>query len=804
MAIGAGCAANGLGRRCSKNSLDIANGLPNMTTAEILELALHFHRAGDLLRADPLYRNAIQTDPENSDLWSMWGACAIGLGRLDDAVTALRTAIALNSHHAPAHDNLGIALAQLGKPEEAVECFRKSVQINPHNAAGFENLGITLAKLARFEEASHSYQRAIAIDPRRAECYVNLAELLTKQVRYAEAETVYRQALVIQPDFPGALARLGNVVKAQHRIDEAIRCYEASLQLSPEQPITLNNLGVALLEQGRLEEATVALESSIRLKPDYGFAYSNLSNASRASGQIPAAIAQARRALELQPNSAEAHNSLGAALLRDRSLDAAAEAFQQAIALKSDYGAAWVNLGNTRSAQGEIAEALECYRRAMQIDPSDPLPHSNLVYMLHYDLACDSHVLRQEHRRWQAHHAAPLKPRVLAYPNDPAPQRKLKIGYVSPHFCDHCQAFFLMPLLTHHNRQHFEVHCYADVSRPDAVTARLQAYADGWHSTAGKSDAQVAESIRSHGIDILVDLSLHMEQNRLLVFARKPAPVQVTWLGYPSTTGLDTIDYRLTDPFLDPPELNGHRYSEESIYLPDTFWCYDPLTSEPSVNTLPALAASQFTFGCLNNFCKVNDGVLELWARVLGSVPRSRMLIACHPGAHRRHTLEVFQAAGIAMERIEFVPYCKRNAYLERYHQIDLALDTFPYNSHTTSLDALWMGVPTVTWIGTTPVARAGWSQLSNIGLREFAANSAADFVKIAAQWADNLPELNHIRSSLRSHMQQSPLMDAARFAGHIEDAFRSMWQRWCANPQPSQITAAPRLVSSPFSAPNP
>ena len=210
--------------------------------------------------------------------------------------------------------------------------------------------------------------------------------------------------------------------------------------------MTLNNLGVAQLEQGRLELAVVALESAIRLKPDYGWAYSNLSNASRARGQISAAIAQARRALELQPASAEAQNSLGAAQLLERSLDAAAAAFQQAIALKPAYGAAWVNLGNTRAAQGNLAEALDCYRRAMQIDPHDPLPHSNLVYMLHYDPACDAHGLTTEHQRWQARHAAPLKPPVLEYANARDPDRKLKIGYVSPHFCDHCQAFFLAPL----------------------------------------------------------------------------------------------------------------------------------------------------------------------------------------------------------------------------------------------------------------------------------------------------------------------------------------------------------------------
>ena len=295
-------------------------------------------------------------------------------------------------------------------------------------------------------------------------------------------------------------------------------------------------------------------------------------------------------------------------------------------------------------------------------------------------------------------------------------------------------SFFTIPLLSHHDHRQFEIFCYADVLRPDAVTERLRGYADVWRSTVGLSDQQLADLVRSDQIDILVDLTMHTADNRLLVFARKPAPVQVTWLAYPGTTGLSTIDYRLTDPYLDPPGLFDAFYSEESIRLPDTFWCYDPLTDQPPVNALPALENGFITFGCLNNFCKVNDGCLALWAQVLRAVPQSRLLLRAPRGQAREHVLARLEQEGIAASRVEFADRQPRLEYLKLYQRIDLGLDPLPYNGHTTSLDAFWMGVPTLTLVGKTVVGRAGWSQLCNLGLKELAAETPEQYVALAAQ----------------------------------------------------------------------
>ncbi len=266
---------------------------------------------------------------------------------------------------------------------------------------------------------------------------------------------------------------------------------------------------------------------------------------------------------------------------------------------------------------------------------------------------------------------------------------------------------------------------------------------------------------------------MHTAHSQLLVFARKPAPVQVTWLGYPGTTGLPTIDYRLTDPYLDPPRLFDAFYSEESLRLPETFWCYDPLTDQPPVSALPALEAGAITFGCLNNFCKVNDGCLSLWAEVLRAVPRSRLLLRAPRGLARDHVLVVLQREGIAAERVEFVNMRPWPEYLKVYHRIDLGLDTLPYNGPTTSLDASWMGVPTLTLVGQTVVGRDGWSQLCNLGLKELAAETPEQIVALAAQLAGDLPRLQELRGTLRQRMSQSPLMDAPRFARNLERACR-------------------------------
>jgi protein O-GlcNAc transferase len=503
----------------------------------------------------------------------------------------------------------------------------------------------------------------------------------------------------------------------------------------------------------------------------------NLGLSYRLLGRNEEAAEEYERALALKPDFPEAENNFGIALRNLWRMDRAIEAFQRAVALRPDFAEAWNNLGITMRNVGMMDAAVGCFERSIELQPDHASLHGNYLHALHFHPGHDPIALRQEHRRWRERHALPLRAFIPTLSNERSPERRLRIGYVSAGFREHCQSFFTIPLLSHHDHERFEIYCYSDSDRPDALTVRLQTFADGWRTIAGRDDEQVTQSITEDRIDILVDLMLHTSGNRLLVFARKPAPIQVTWLGYPGSTGLDTVDYRLTDPWLDPPGSNDELYSERSFRLPHSFWCYDPLASAPAVSAPPVLRAGYITFGCLNNFSKVNDPLLEIWSRVLRAVPDSKLLLMAPRGEARRR---VRRMLNVGRERIEFVDFQPRQSYLETYRRIDICLDTFPYNGHTTSLDSLWLGVPVVSLCGQTPVSRAGLSQAANLGLLEWVAMDAENYVRIAFEWAGQPRKLATVRSSLRERMTKSPLMDGKLFALNLENAYRAFWRDWC------------------------
>lgn len=634
-----------------------------------------------------------------------------------------------------------------GRFEEAEQIYRQVLQADPGQADALHLLGVLASQRGDDERAVEFIERAIRSDEHQASFHNNLARALYRLGRCAEAILAYQRALRLKPDDASTLIDMGVALRMQGWVAEAIAAYERALQLQPDYPEAHNNLGNVLRTQGRVAEAILCYERALRLRPDFAEAHNNLGIALKDQGRMPEAIAAYERALQLRPDYPEAHD----------------------------------NLGNALRTHGRIVEAVECYRRAVELWPNNAEAHSSLVYSLHFCPGIEARTLYEEHRRWDRQFAEPLARLILSHPNEPIPERPLRIGYVSPDFRDHVVGRGLLPLFRAHDRRQFEIVCYSGVTRPDALTELFRSHAEAWRDVADRTDEQLARVVREDRIDILVDLTLHMVGNRLLVFARKPAPIQVTFSGYPGTTGLSAIDYRLTDPYLDPPGLHDDHYAEESVRFFDSFWCYDPLEREPVVNPLPALANGFVTFGCLNHFGKVNRPVLRLWAKVLQAVAGSRLLLLTPEGPQRQSTLDQLSEEGVSPERVTFVGHLPRQAYLGFYHHIDIALDTFPYNGHTTSLDSLWMGVPVITLVGQTVVGRAGLSQLTNLGLPELIAGTQEDFVRIAIDLAGDLPRLRDLRATLRGRMEASPLMDVERFARGIEDAYRGMWQRWCA-----------------------
>lgn len=601
---------------------------------------------------------------------------------------------------------------------------------------------------------------------------------LYRAKRWAEAEKAFHEILARKPDCADALHHLGLMALQVGQPSPAVDYLGRAAALAPNDPAIHSNLGEAYRRVGRSREAIASLRHALALRPEFANALCNLGAVLSADDQFDEAIACFRKALAINPALAEASNNLGFVLAKTGHADQATAFCRHALALRPEFSDAHNNLGTVYRDQGQLDASLDHFRRAIALNPGDTKAQANFLYTLWFHPNYDAPGILRAHREWAALCADPLRSPSTARPNTRDPERRLRIGYVSPDLRDHVVGRNLLPLLQHHDHRCFVIFCYADVPRPDAVTALLRAGADTWRDITGWQDEQLAAQVRADQIDILVDLTLHMTGNRLLAFARKPAPVQATFAGYPGTTGLHAMDYRLTDPFLDPLGTEAD-YSEMSVRLARTFWCYAPGGDEPPVAPLPALQHGHVTFGCLNNFCKVNAEGLRLWARVLRATPTSRLRLLAHEGEQRQRVRTMLQNENVAPERIEFVSPRARTRYLELYAQIDLSLDTLPYNGHTTSLDAMWMGVPVVTRIGKTVVGRAGWSQLSNLQLTELAAHTDEQFVEIACALAGDLPRLATLRSSLRARMEKSPLMNAPGFARDIETAYRAMWRRW-------------------------
>jgi predicted O-linked N-acetylglucosamine transferase (SPINDLY family) len=726
-------------------------------------------------------------------------------GCVEEAIAAYRRALELDPNSAASRNNLGNALNSLGRFGEALIQFQRALEMKPDYPEAHNNLGNVLRGLGRFDEAMAAYRQAIHFNPQFAKAHNNLGAARMECGQTREAIASCRRALEIAPDYPEAWNNLGNALRDLGQLEEASASFRQALHLRPDFAEASNNLGVVLADQGKFDEAEAACRRAIEIRTDYLEAYNSLGNLLGSRGRLADAETAYRRALALNPHYAEAHGNLGAVLAQLGRLDEARAVLQQALELEPGAPSAHCNLANVLKDQGCIDEAVAAFRRSHELAPRNPEAHSNLIYALLLQPGVDEDVIAEECARWNREFVQPLLHGIAACPNDRDPDRRLRIGYVSPDLREHVVGRNVLPLFKHLDRQTFEIICYSGAINPDSLTAEFRRRSDVWRETIGLSNDAVAAMIRADAIDILVDLSQHTASNRLPIFARRPAPVQVSFAGYPAPTGLETIEYRISDKWLEgdfrlpiadcrlressarskmtetsarhPYPDDGH----ERVYLLDSFWCYDPLGVDLGPGELPADLHGRITFGCLHNFCKVNGPQLKLWARVLAEVENSRLVLLTVPGRHRQRTVEFLAREGVAPERVEFVDPRPRREYLELYRRLDIVLDTFPYNGHTTALDALWMGVPIVSLAGHTRVSRGGLSMLTNLGLPELAARSEEEYLAAAVHLARDLPRLREWRSTLRARLECSVLMDAPRFALQIEAAYRTMWREWCS-----------------------
>jgi protein O-GlcNAc transferase len=711
-------------------------------------------------------------------------------GRFTEAQALYQQALAQNPRDASTLHLLGIVTCQLGDNPAGVRYLRQAVAAEPASAIYHCNLAMALNESGDRDEAIAEYRRALILDPKYVQALSNLASALLDKGEIDESIRLSRAALQWRPDFAAAHNNLGAALEKKEDLDGAIAEFREAIRLRPDLAGAFHNLGSALRSRGEFEESERSLRQAIALKPDFADAHNKLSQLLYDRGKWDDSVVAARQAVKLQPLSTDYLLTLAVALHAKGDLQESLNILRQALAIKPESLDLLGNLGVILAALARHDEAIAALQRAVDLDPKNSGFASNLVYSQHFLPGMDGQQILRKHLDWNDRHVRPLRSSIRPHDNSRDPDRKLRIGYVSPDFRKHVVGRNILPLIRDHDRDHFEIFCYMTSPRRDGFTDLFRSLSDNWREIAKVSDDAAAEMIREDKIDILVDLALHMVGSRLLLFARKPAPIQVTFAGYPGTTGVETIDYRLTDPYLDPPPSTGSGqagksdgdYSEQSVRLKNSFWCYDPaaweLSASPAVNELPALSTGKFTFGCLSNFSKTNDKILSLWGKILDGVPGSRILLLSPPGEHRDHVREKLS------NRADFTEFQPREKYLAIYNRIDLGLDTFPYNGHSTSLDSLWMGVPVVSLAGKTAASRAGFSQASNLGLAdELVAHDPESFVQLAIRWATDLQKLSALRRTLRARMEKSPLMDARDWARSIESAYRDIWKTYCAAP---------------------
>ncbi len=595
---------------------------------------------------------------------------------------------------------------------------------------------------------------------------------------FEQAEAIYRELLAQRPDCADALNLLGVLCCQRGRAPEALPYLERAVQLQPQNAIFQNNLGLALLALARSREAETCFRRALELDPNYAEAHNNLGNLLLGRGETEAAIACYREALRLRPDYARARSNLGNALWRQGQLCEAEACYRQALRLEAASSQMLSNLGGVLAAEGRVEEALRCFAQALELRLDDHRAHSNLLMCLHYDPNRTAEEIFAEHLRWRRLHAADLERRAQR-PRLGRRGGKLRLGYVSADFRRHAVASLLAPVLEAHDRREFEIYCYADVAEPDSMTERLMGLADRWRRICGLSDEAVAEQIREDGIQILVDLAGHTGQNRLLAFARKPAPVQATWLGYPDTTGLGTMDYRITDAVADPPGLTERRHTESLMRLPRGFVCCG--SPEGAEAASESNKKDGICFGAFHSLAKLNRRLLGWYAAILARTPGSRLLVKAAgltDAALARRLSEEFEELGLSPERVELVGPAPWSRRLAVYERVDLVLDAFPYNGTTTSCEALWMGVPVVTLAGSTHVSRVGASLLERAGLGELVARSPEEFIELAACLARDAGELSGLRRRLRRDLAESVLADVTGFTRDLEEAYRRMWER--------------------------
>ncbi len=718
-----------------------------MDIASLLNLAGAHVQAGRYSQAEQLYRQILAANPDEPNALYGLGFVALMAKAYDDAARLIGAAVRKLPRAGQWYLTLGDALRYAGKLKDAVSAYEKAAKLMPEDSMAHNNLGAAYQESGDFKRAVAAFHRAVRLAPRDPQYLANIGAALLKLERNDEAKEYLERALAIAPDWGPALLNLGNVFLATGDFQAAVPLFRRAVATLPDLQEPRDNLAVALARNGKREEALDTLVESLAHRPTH-LTYKELVDCLIKLHRPTEAETRAREGLDRFPGQVQVHTALGEAL----------------------------------SHEGRVEEAIACYREGQRLAQDDSLLAAGIAFLLN---AIPTDPTAQRAAAEAAARALAAKP-VRPGPLPPRhPEKRLRIGYVSPDFRRHSVAYFFQGLLAHHDRGQVEVVCYTSNVARDEMTDRIQALADKWVDISLLTDDEAAQRIQRDGIDILVDLAGYTTGNRLGVFARRPAPIQMTYLGYPNSTGLPAIHYRITDALADAEGLTDPWYTEKLLRLPRVFLAYTAPEDAPALEPPPVARGEPLTFGSFNAIHKLSETTLDLWAGVLQRVPGSRLLLKTaefsDEGVKERYR-RLLAARGIGPERLILLGYEKeRSGHLATYHRVDIALDTFPYHGTTTTCEALYMGVPVVTLVGNTHASRVGLSLLSAVGLEYLAAATPEAYAEAAAHLAGNLGELSTLRQSLRQRMSASLLMDGPTLARAIEAAYRQAWRDACA-----------------------
>jgi predicted O-linked N-acetylglucosamine transferase (SPINDLY family) len=755
------------------------------SVAPSIDLGLEHHQAGRLTEAEKAYRQVLQADPHNSDAFHLLGVIASQLGKHENAVDLIDKALKIKPTFAEALVNRGNALQELKRYEDALDSFDRAITIKPQFPVAWSNRGNALKELGRYEEALASFDKALATTPKYPEALFNRGVVLYSLKRYEEALDSYVRLLEIKSDHVEALNNSGLALEALDRYDDALGSYQTAIAIKSGYLGALYNRANLLQKLKRHSEALDSFNKVLVLKPQYPEVLVGRGITLESLNRDDEALISYEAALAIRPDYAEALKFRGNVLRRLDQSEEALESYDRAISLKADDPEALYSRGLALYDLGRHEAAVESYRSAIKANPAFVEARSNLLFTFNHLSDVSLETLLEEVRAYGTLVARQAYP-FTSWHTHPDPNRCLRIGWLSADFRSHSVGHFFQGVILALSRtadkqlRHF---AYSNSPDTDAVTERIKACCHRWYSAYGVSDEQLAKQIHEDRVDILIDLSGHTAGNRLSMFAWKPAPVQVSWLGYAGTTGVAAIDYLIADSWT-LPAAQEIWFTEKIWRLPESYLYFSPPNEDVQVSELPAISNGYITFGCYNNLPKITGSVLKVWAQLLSTIPDSRLLLKARQLAKEKVRFSILKCLaehGVREERVILEGHVRGYAeHLASYGRMDIALDPFPYPGITTSLEALWMGVPVLTHRGESFVSRQGVGLLMNSGLPDWIATDVDDYVARAALHSADIQRLSTLRNSLRQQVLSSPIFDAPRFADHFETALRGMWSKWC------------------------